>query len=134
MHMYFDELAVWINVLQNDADVAEGAGLRLLLSGVTAWWGKADPLGWRLVLVLVSSLAIPVVAALGRRLGGRKAGLIAAALFAGSPMAWRYAPQIRPYGIYLLFTALLYDGFLAAHQQDRLRDWARYGGRCSCAA
>ena len=128
MHMYFDELAVWINVLQNDANVAEGAGLRILLSGVTAWWGKADPLGWRLVLVLVSSLAIPVVAALGRRLGGRKAGLIAAALFAGSPMAWRYAPQIRPYGIYLLFTALLYDGFLAAHEQDRLRDWARYGG------
>ena len=128
MHMYFDELAVWINVQANDAALAEGAGLKILLSWVTAWWGKADPLGWRLVLVLVSSMAIPVVAALGRRLGGRAVGLIAAVLFAGSPMAWRYAPQIRPYGIYLLFTALLYDGFLAAHQQDRLRDWARYGG------
>ena len=128
MHMYFDELAVWIHVLANDAAQVDGASLKILLSWVTAWWGKPDPLSWRLVLVLISSMAIPVVAALGRRLGGPAAGLIAAVLFAGSPMAWRYAPQIRPYGIYLLFTALLYDGFLAAHAQDRLRDWGRYGG------
>ncbi len=126
--MYFDELAVWINVLANDASNAEGAGLRMLLSWVTAWWGEADALSWRLVLAVVSSLAIPVVGSLGRRLGGPAAGILAAALFAGSPLAWHYAPQIRPYGIYLLFTALLYDGFLVAHERDRWRDWARYGG------
>ena len=126
--MYFDELAVWINVLAHDASDAEGAGLILLLSWVTTWWGDADALIWRLVLAVASSLAIPVVGTLGRRLGGPPAGILAAALFAGSPLAWHYAAQIRPYGIYLLFTALLYDGFLVAYDRDRWRDWARYGG------
>ncbi len=125
--MYFDELAVWINVLADDTATAEGAGLKILLSWVTATWGEADPRTWRLVLVVVSSMAIPVVAALGRRLGGPAAGLLAAMLYAASPLAWHYAPHIRPYGIFPLFAALLYDGFLTAHERDRWRDWARYG-------
>jgi hypothetical protein len=127
MHMYFDELAVWINVLGDDAATAEGAGLKILLSWVTAWSGEADPQRWRLVLVVISSMAIPVVAALARRLGGPTAGLIAAVLFAASPLAWHYAPQIRPYGIYLLFTALLYERFLVSHERDRWREWVWYG-------
>jgi hypothetical protein len=131
--MYFDELAVWINVLAGDAATAEGASLRLLLSWVTTAWGEADALSWRPVLAVISSLAIPVVGNLARRLAGPEAGILAAVLLAASPLAWHYAPQIRPYGIYLLFTALLYDGFVAAHERDWWRDWAQYGAAlCVC--
>lgn len=57
---------------------------------------------------LLGALAIPLVHLIGRRLGGRRAGLVAALLFATAPVHLRFAREIRCYsGLTLLACAAL---------------------------
>ena len=57
---------------------------------------------------LLGALAIPLVYLIGRRLGGRRAGLVAALLFASAPVHLRFAREIRCYsGLTLLACAAL---------------------------
>ena len=57
---------------------------------------------------LLGALAIPLVYLIGRRLGGRRVGLVAALLFASAPVHVRFAREIRCYsGLTLLACAAL---------------------------
>ncbi len=60
----------------------------------------------RLPSVLASALTIAVVFELGRALADRRAGLIAAALFALNPVQVFYAQEARSYGLQVLLAAL----------------------------
>ena len=107
-----DELATWgmvsigwddfRSVLANvDATVAPYYALLRLW---VALFGDADWL-LRLPSVLFAAGAAGLIAAIGIRLGGRRAGLTAGLLFALLPGVSRYAQEARPYALVMLAAA-----------------------------
>jgi 4-amino-4-deoxy-L-arabinose transferase-like glycosyltransferase len=73
-----------------------------LLGGWSQLFGLA-PVALRLLSVMVGVLAIPLAYAVGRWLGGRRAGLLAAMLFTISPLAIYYSQEIRMYALVALW-------------------------------
>jgi len=68
-----------------------------------AWMALGDdPATARSLSAALSTLSIPVVAALGRRLGGWRVGLVAAGLLALSPFQVRFAQETRMYALLTL--------------------------------
>src|ERR1700736_3600519 len=64
---------------------------------VTAVWASASAL--RLVPALAGAAAIPIIAALGRRVGGDRAGVISAVLAAVAPALVLSARDARMYAL-----------------------------------
>ena len=62
--------------------------------------------GLRSLSALVGTAAIPVVWALGRRIGGEPAGLVAAAIVAVNPMLVWFSQEARAYALLVLLAAL----------------------------
>nr|MBI2904111.1 glycosyltransferase family 39 protein [Chloroflexota bacterium] len=79
--------------------------------------------GLRLTGALAGWLAIPVVYRLGRAMMGGRVGALAAAIVAVSPFAVWYSQDARPYGLYLLLSALALWGFWRARGG---RGWALF--------
>jgi len=61
----------------------------------------------RLISVAFATLAVPVVYVCGREVGGKRAGLVMAALFCVSPYFTFQAQGIRPYALVLLLCAIV---------------------------
>ena len=80
----------------------------------------------RLLPALLGLLGIPALYGIGRRIGGRNAGLIAAALFAASPVLIWHAQDARNYGIWAAFSALALWSALRALERDRTGSWALF--------
>jgi mannosyltransferase len=80
----------------------------------------------RLLSVLCTALAVPVVYFLGCRLAGSRAGLIAAFLIAASPFVVRYSQEARPYAMVLLLSAATSLALLRAIEQPTWRRWIGY--------
>jgi mannosyltransferase len=80
----------------------------------------------RLLSVLCTALAVPVVYFLGRRLAGSRAALIAAFLIAASPFVVRYSQEARPYTMVLLLSAATSLALLRAIEQPTWRRWIGY--------
>jgi len=77
---------------------------------VLAWlWTRVagtGEVGIRSLSALIGTLAIPVAFAIGARLGGRTAGLIAAALVAFNPFLIWFSQEARSYALLVLLCAI----------------------------
>lgn len=77
---------------------------------IVAWlWAKVFGTGevaLRSLSALLGTAAIPVAYALGRRIAGRRAGLMAAALCAFNPLLVWYSQEARSYSLLVLLTGL----------------------------
>jgi mannosyltransferase len=71
-------------------------------------------------------LAVVLCGLVGSRLAGRRAGLLAAGLFALHPAAVYYAQEARPYGFVLLFALLSVWTLLRALDEPTLWRWLAY--------
>jgi len=102
-------------------------GLPLLTGGFYEIRGAADERAARILLALLSSLAVPLAFVLGRRLGGPAAGAIAAAPAAIYPALLEYSGMLiaEPLGSALLAGAIV--AFLWAWGNRRLWPWACAG-------
>lgn len=89
----------------------------LALAGLTAETA-------RYFSVVSGVLLIPVVAGLGRRLIGRRVGIIAAGLTAVMPLAVYYAQEVRMYGLVALLGAMSMVFF--TRRADGRRYWLAY--------
>jgi mannosyltransferase len=76
----------------------------------------------RLLSVMLGAMTIPVVYLLGRCLAGRAAGLLAALLFATSPLHVWYAQDARPYTLLTLGAVLAMFGTASVLQAGRKAD------------
>jgi 4-amino-4-deoxy-L-arabinose transferase-like glycosyltransferase len=80
----------------------------------------------RLPSALAGIAAVPVVWAIGLELGGRRAGLIAAALVATSPLFVWYSQEARAYALFVLLAALTMLRFLRAEREPTPRRLAAF--------
>jgi mannosyltransferase len=80
----------------------------------------------RLPSALAGIATVPVVWAIGRELGGRRAGLIAAALVATSPLFVWYSQEARAYSLFALLAALTMLCFLRAEREPTPRRLAAF--------
>jgi 4-amino-4-deoxy-L-arabinose transferase-like glycosyltransferase len=86
-----------------------GAEVSPPLFFVLAWAARqcGDPTIWiRLPSLLFGTATVPVVYALGRRIFGPPAGVVAAAVLAVSPFMIFYSSEARPYATMVFFVAL----------------------------
>jgi mannosyltransferase len=90
--------------------------------------------GLRSLSALAGTATIPVVWALGRRLGGDRAGLIAAALVAVNPMLVWFSQEARAYGLLVLLAALATLLWLRALDAIDAADREEQAGRASVRA
>jgi 4-amino-4-deoxy-L-arabinose transferase-like glycosyltransferase len=102
-------------------------GLPLFVTGIYEVRGADDEETARIVLALLSTLAIPFAFLLGRRLAGPGAGLIAAAATAVYPALLEYSGMLmtEPVGTALLAGMLLL--YLKAREEARAWPWAATG-------
>jgi 4-amino-4-deoxy-L-arabinose transferase-like glycosyltransferase len=102
-------------------------GLPLFVTGIYEVRGDADEETARIVLALLSVLAIPFAFMLGRRLAGPNAGLIAAVPVAIYPALLEYTGMLmtEPVGTALLAGMLLL--YLRAREEARWWPWAATG-------
>ncbi len=102
-------------------------GLPLAVAGLYEARRAPDERFARIVLALLASLAIPFAFAIGRRLAGSGAGLIAAAAVAIYPALLEYSGMLmtEPVGTALLAGAYLL--VLRAHERERPWPWAAAG-------
>jgi hypothetical protein len=82
----------------------------------------------RLLSVLVSTLAVLALYALGARLGGRAVGLISAAAFAVSPLQIHYAYEVRAYALLPLLFIVTCIGIAAILEPHPPSSTTRSGG------
>ncbi len=86
----------------------------------------SDEMIVRLLPALLNMLGIPALYGIGRRVGGSRLGLIAAALYAASPVMLWHAQDARAYGIWIALSALAFWLALRAMERDRWLDWALF--------
>lgn len=80
--------------------------------GVSEW-------GLRSLSALAGTLAVPVVYAIGAELRSRRAGLVAAALAAVSPLLVWYSQEARAYMLFMLLATLAFWAFVRALRGER---------------
>jgi mannosyltransferase len=103
-----------------------GAPLHFLLAWFVAHLGGGlVPL--RLLSAACAVAAVPVVAALGARLAGRTAGLVATAIVAASWVLVFQAVFGRMYALFLLTSALSYLALVCAVDRGGRRRWVLWG-------
>jgi 4-amino-4-deoxy-L-arabinose transferase-like glycosyltransferase len=89
--------------------------------------------GLRSFSALVGTATIPVVWALGRRVGGDRAGLVAAALVAVNPMLVWFSQEARAYELLVLLAALSALLWLRALDRPRAGRAAAWGAVAALA-
>jgi hypothetical protein len=100
-------------------------------------WGRAFGDGeftMRLLPTLASTLGIPVLYALGRRIGGQRMGLLAALLWAVHPLQIWHAQDARNYAVWATLSALALWLALRALEKQRRVDWVLYATAATAAA
>jgi len=85
-----------------------------------------SPTAMRIPSVIAMTAAAPVVALIGRRLGGNLTGLASGLVFALIPSVSRYAQEARPYAFAMFFAALATLMFLRALERPAWSRWAIY--------
>lgn len=100
-------------------------------------WGKlvgTREFPLRALPVLANLLGIPALYALGKRLGGRWTGVLAALFWAIHPFEIWHAQDLRNYGIWAGTSAVaLWLGYRAL-ERDRRQDWILYAVGAAIAA
>ncbi len=107
---------------------------------VLAWgWAKAfgtDEIGLRSLTALFGAATVPIAYCIGCELSSRRAGLIAAALVAVSPMLIWYSQEARSYAILVFFAAVSLLFFARALRTGEGRDlalWALASALALCS-
>ncbi len=130
---WLDEVAT-VNVLHKSfggmiSGVASGESTPPLYY-ILAWlWAKlfgTGEVGLRSLSALFGTATIPVAFALARRIAGRRAGLIAAAIAAFNPLLVWYSQEARSYALLVLLTGLGLIAFLRALDQPSRRNLAHW--------
>lgn len=80
----------------------------------------------RLLPALLNLIGIPALYALGKRIGGRRVGLLAALMWAIHPYQIWHAQDARNYGIWAAASAVSLWLGLRAVEHDRRVDWVLY--------
>jgi hypothetical protein len=93
----------------------------LLAGGWESVFGSSE-IGIRSLTALLGTATIPVVYAAASALGSRRAGLIAAALTATSPVLIWYALEVRNYTLFVFLAAVAFLCFVKA-LDDRGQRW-----------
>ncbi|GII93994.1 hypothetical protein Ssi02_42250 [Sinosporangium siamense] len=97
-----------------------------LLMLLWSWFGGAD--WWlRLPSAIGVGVAAGLLADLGRRLGGVRAGVCAAALLVALPSMSRYGQEARPYALAVAAAVLSFWALHRALDRGERRDWVLYG-------
>jgi 4-amino-4-deoxy-L-arabinose transferase-like glycosyltransferase len=131
--LWYDE-AVTAHLLQLDLggllraipDSESSPPLYYVLAWLWAQVAGTGEVGLRALPALLGTATIALVAALGRRLGGERAGLIAAALVAVNPLLVWFSQEARGYALLALLAAgaaLLWLRALEAPRAGRLLAW-----------
>lgn len=107
---------------------------------VLAWgWAKVfgtGEIGLRSLSALFGAATVPVGYLIGRRLAGRQAGLVLAALIAVNPMLIWYSQEARSYALLVFFGAVSLLFFARALDTGRGRDlafWALASALALCS-
>jgi mannosyltransferase len=98
-------------------------GPPLYLSVIWAWqkvFGGSE-IAVRSLSALLGTATVPIVYAAARELASRRAGLIAAALTATSPLLIWYSQEVRPYSLLVFLSALTLLYFIRALQREEPR-------------
>ncbi|MFC0005897.1 glycosyltransferase family 39 protein [Micromonospora siamensis] len=128
-----DELATWSAATRPVGDLVRMAGTidavtapyYLLMHGWLAGAGNS-PTALRLPSALAVAGAAGLTAALGDRLFGPRAGLLAGLLFAALPGTSRYGQEARPYALAALLAVLATLQLVAALYRPAPSRWAAY--------
>src|SRR5689334_3098574 len=132
--LYADELFTYADVhrqglggLFHQVRVGENSPpLYFLLAWLSSKLGSSPD--WiRLPSLLLGSATIPLAGALGARLFGRPAGMLAAAAMALSPFAVFYGSEGRPYAALMFFSALSALLLVEAVTRGGPGRWCAYG-------
>ncbi len=104
------------------------AVLGIYYFGLHAWMAVFgdSPTAMRIPSVIAMTATAPVVALIGRRLGGNLTGLVSGLVFALIPSVSRYAQEARPYAFAMFFAALATLMFLRAMERPAWSRWAIY--------
>jgi mannosyltransferase len=105
-----------------------------------AWgWAKlfgTGEVGLRSLSALFGAATVPVAYLIGRKLTGRRAGLIAAAIVAVNPMLIWYSQEARSYALLVFFGTLSLLFFVRALRRGEARDlalWALASALALCS-
>jgi hypothetical protein len=120
--------------LSQIATIEPHPALTYLTFYVWGRWVGTDEFTLRLLPVLVSLLAIPALYGIGRRLGGRGAGVLAAFFWILQPYELWHAQDARNYTLWAAFSAVALWLGLVALQRNRAGDWLRYALAAAAAA
>src|SRR4029453_5319304 len=82
----------------------------------------------RLFSALFAVASVPGIAALGSRVAGRVAALVATALVSASWMLLFHGVYGRMYSLFLFTSTISYLAFLRAIERGGRREWALWGG------
>jgi len=123
-------LAGTLRVVASDAEITPP--LSFILSWFAHQFGSAPELV-RLPSLIVGTASIPLLYDLGRRTVGRNAGLVAAAVFALSPLMTSFAANGRAYALLVFFLLLSTIAMLKACETGSRWWWVAYG-LASCLA
>ena len=83
-------------------------------------------LALRLPSIVIGAATVPVLYLLGRELYGRRTGLIAAGLFAISPVGVWYGQEARMYAIFMFLAAVSTLAQVRALRRGARRDWVLF--------
>jgi 4-amino-4-deoxy-L-arabinose transferase-like glycosyltransferase len=100
-------------------------------------WGRTfgeSEVAMRLLPALLGTLGIPALYALGHRIGGRRAGILAALLWAFHPLQIWHAQDARNYALWATWSVLALWLALRALDKQRRLDWLLYGVTAVAAA
>src|SRR5688572_9734313 len=131
---WFDEWLTWAHSGKDFGTMLDGVfeleGLPPFYFAVAWLWVKVagnSEEGLRALSAIAGTLTIPVVFMAVRSLATERAGLIAAALTATSPLLVWYSQEARPYALVVLFSALSFAFFARALSDPHRKDltwWA----------
>lgn len=92
-----------------------------------------DVLGRRSLSIALGALSVAAIGWFGFVLGGKRAGMLSAALAAVSPFLVLYGQQMREYGLWCGFIALSSGVVVVATRRGRATDWAAYAAASAAA-
>src|SRR5262245_14242827 len=95
----------WAGILRNASGDVHPPLYHLITKAFVCVFGDSE---WalRLPAAVLTAAAVPLIAALGRRAGGLRAGLLAAWIAALAPALVRYGQEARSYGLLVFASAL----------------------------
>jgi uncharacterized membrane protein len=120
-----DELTTSANHIGSVMTTRDGfPPLSSLLDHVWLWFGSFETVRWLAVAYGLGAVVLLALAA--ARIGGRRAGVIALAIGAFSPLLIWYSQELRPYSLLMLVAAASLLALLRAVESGRRSDWMVY--------